>query len=274
MTTANYKGYNSPFAKRLRYLIDVNGTKHSELASKDVLNVSRQSIGQYCNGASFPPADKIVILAQFFNVSTDYLLGLTDVKSTDADLKSICEYTGLSEESIKMLSGECDYFLSYLQEYTYLINQIITSEYGKGVLFLLIKFLRTCKNKAMLYQKHKPIIDRLESLDNITLDITDEYSRETLYDIKDYFFELDVNSPTIFLRVSRAFESFVASISYEISKNSDDSLFRINIPNVEPLRHEIFDGLYIGKLLSTLSGTGSATIHHERSVDDGKHKED
>lgn len=103
MENANYRGYNSPFAQRLRQLIEENGIKHSKLADENVLNVSRQSISQYCDGTSLPPIDKIVILAKYFNVSTDYLLGLTNIKTTNTDLKAMCEYTGLCEKSIKFL---------------------------------------------------------------------------------------------------------------------------------------------------------------------------
>ncbi len=103
MINANLKGYDGIFAKRLRELIETKGIKHGDLADKDVLNVSRQAIGQYCNGTALPPADKIVILAQYFNVSADYLLGLSDAKTTDTDLKMIVDYTGLSEECVEKL---------------------------------------------------------------------------------------------------------------------------------------------------------------------------
>lgn len=43
-------------------------------------------------------------IAQYFNVSTDYLLGLTDAPTTNADLRYICDYTGLEEKTIKILN--------------------------------------------------------------------------------------------------------------------------------------------------------------------------
>lgn len=47
--------------------------------------------------------------ADFFNVSTDYLLGRTDIKSTDTTMKSVCEYTGLNEDNVKMLNSAKEY---------------------------------------------------------------------------------------------------------------------------------------------------------------------
>lgn len=42
-------------------------------------------------------------LAAFYEVSTDYILGLTDTKSPSQDVKDACEITGLSEQSVRAL---------------------------------------------------------------------------------------------------------------------------------------------------------------------------
>lgn len=43
-------------------------------------------------------------LAQYYNVSTDYLLGFTNNKTTDKNLDAVCQYTGLSEAAISQFS--------------------------------------------------------------------------------------------------------------------------------------------------------------------------
>ena len=40
--------------------------------------------------------------AKYFNVSTDYLLGLQTEPTTNKDISFICEYTGLKEESVNI----------------------------------------------------------------------------------------------------------------------------------------------------------------------------
>lgn len=132
-TNSNFKGRDSIFAKRLRELIKTKGIKQGDLANKDVLNVSRQAIGQYCNGTALPPADKIVILARYFDVSADYLLGLTDAKTTkDTDLRAIVDYTGLSEECIKAISPGISEN-PYAKECVYILNQLFSTKEGQTI---------------------------------------------------------------------------------------------------------------------------------------------
>jgi transcriptional regulator with XRE-family HTH domain len=52
-----------------------------------------------------PKAETVVKIAKAFNVSTDYLLGFTDYKTTDRAAKELCNTLGLSEEAIDILSA-------------------------------------------------------------------------------------------------------------------------------------------------------------------------
>ncbi len=86
--------------QRLREIMLVKRVSHDALAK--YLGVSRQAVGQYTQGRSAPDWKTIVKMAQFFGVTTDYLLGLESERSHD--LHFICYYTGLSEEAIKNIS--------------------------------------------------------------------------------------------------------------------------------------------------------------------------
>jgi transcriptional regulator with XRE-family HTH domain len=44
--------------------------------------------------------------ADFFNVSTDYLLGRTDIKTNNTKVQDICKYTGLSENAILFMAKD------------------------------------------------------------------------------------------------------------------------------------------------------------------------
>lgn len=68
------------------------------------IEIANSSISEY-KTASVEP--KIIALAKFskqLNVSADYLLGLTNIKTTDKRKKAICEFTGMDEASISQLN--------------------------------------------------------------------------------------------------------------------------------------------------------------------------
>lgn len=89
---------NTPLARNLSNLIGRDVSKMTEC-----LNCSPQAINQYKQGTAVPQVEKLIKIAEYFNVSTDYLLGLSDVKTTDTELKGVCEYTNLSETAVKLL---------------------------------------------------------------------------------------------------------------------------------------------------------------------------
>lgn len=69
--------------------------KQSDLA--EILNVDRTAVGKWEQGKNKPNADMLVIIADFFNVSTDYLLGMPDSKKkTTSEQKKPTDTDGLS----------------------------------------------------------------------------------------------------------------------------------------------------------------------------------
>jgi len=63
------------FADRLKSLIDEKGINQSALAKHTKLGTS--TISQWVNGQRQPSVEYIIILANYFDVSADYLLGRT-----------------------------------------------------------------------------------------------------------------------------------------------------------------------------------------------------
>ena len=66
---------NKPFL-RLKYLREQRGVSQSELASD--LNLMQSSISRYENGERQADYSTLVLFADYFNVSVDYLLNRTD----------------------------------------------------------------------------------------------------------------------------------------------------------------------------------------------------
>ena len=64
------------FAERIRELRRKQGMTQQALGK--IINVGQDSISVYERGLNYPEVRNLIILADYFGVSTDYLLGRTD----------------------------------------------------------------------------------------------------------------------------------------------------------------------------------------------------
>lgn len=67
------------------------------------IGISRQSLYYYLSGERVPDAITLRKICEGFNVSADWLLGLSNVKIRDADLQAVSRYIELSQETIEAL---------------------------------------------------------------------------------------------------------------------------------------------------------------------------
>ena len=93
--------YDSVFATRLRALMESNKTTQKELA--EIVGTTRQAISQYADGSVQPNVEKLYKMASYFKVSSDWLIGMNDIKSPDLDSIGVHEITGLSDGAIEIL---------------------------------------------------------------------------------------------------------------------------------------------------------------------------
>ncbi len=68
------------FAKRLRELREEKNLTQRDLVIQIKFKVTQPSIALWEQGKRVPSLEAAAILAKFFNVSLDYLAGLTDFK--------------------------------------------------------------------------------------------------------------------------------------------------------------------------------------------------
>lgn len=91
------KSEKTPFTGVFRKLVGT--ATHQEIADK--IGTSRQNVGKWLSGTTSPDIMALGKIADAYNVSTDFLLGRTDVKTTDYDIKAVCDYLYISEQSAK-----------------------------------------------------------------------------------------------------------------------------------------------------------------------------
>lgn len=119
-------GNLSVTTKRIRELIDDSGLSRKELAEELSCDVS--TIAKHYNGERAVNAEFIVKYAKRFNVSADYLLGLTETATTDKDTRVICDYTGLSEKAVEEL-----HTLTEIYEYIDLSSKLKSAWICEGI---------------------------------------------------------------------------------------------------------------------------------------------
>lgn len=89
----------SPFPVALRALMSEKPTTTQEKIA-EITGKTRQTVSQYVHGISEPGYDTLIKIADYFDVSVDYLLGRTKDRRK---VVSSYDQLGLSEESITLL---------------------------------------------------------------------------------------------------------------------------------------------------------------------------
>lgn len=98
----------------------------TQLDLAKLLDVKRQIISYYENGTRLPSLEHLIVIAAHYKTTVDYLIGLSNVPTTDKDIQFICNYTGLSEESVNILHNAKDNLYNIIL-YNFLVNNKILS---------------------------------------------------------------------------------------------------------------------------------------------------
>lgn len=114
--------YNETLPERLRILLDESGSSQKALA--EALETTPQNISLYATGGSKPDWKTIAQIATHFQVSADWLLGLSDDRHRTP---SAVDSLGLSERAVDVLE-------SYR---THALYDIGTSDFCRVVSFLI-----------------------------------------------------------------------------------------------------------------------------------------
>ena len=105
LTMENKTNVKKAFKERFSALRKESGLSQAKLGEQ--LNLSPATIGYYENGDRIPDIEIATRIAEYFNVTIDYLTGRNGAKSIDKDMQTSCEVTGLSEMAIKNINKYC-----------------------------------------------------------------------------------------------------------------------------------------------------------------------
>lgn len=119
---------NAAFGVKIIELRKESGLSQAKLA--EMAGVTQQTLSRYEKGERQASLDFVITVADIFRVSADYLLGLSDVKSTEQDIKTACKVLGLPQkavENIKEIAGMYDTAL--LKKSGFVVNPMSEQRY-------------------------------------------------------------------------------------------------------------------------------------------------
>jgi len=125
------KFYDDVLNCRLRELMDGREAKTEELAN--AVGIGSSAVRMWYTGYARPDIEKIPAICKFYEVSADWLLGLSDAQSVEMESRQISKETGLSDHALLNLmslndqatNGEAPYPKLSAQEQLWLINRFI-----------------------------------------------------------------------------------------------------------------------------------------------------
>lgn len=90
------------FGKRLKELRKANGYTIEQFA--DMVGISKSTLGYYENDKRMPDIKILSRIADTLNVNADYLIGRTNTTAQKGKMKTVCEFTGLSDSAAEYLA--------------------------------------------------------------------------------------------------------------------------------------------------------------------------
>lgn len=90
-------------ATPLRKLREEKTTMSQKAFAEKVMKIKPSTYSLYEKGVRPLPYEKLVFLADYYNTTTDFLLGRSKIQTAKTDIVAICEYTGLTESTVQKL---------------------------------------------------------------------------------------------------------------------------------------------------------------------------
>lgn len=166
------------FRERLNQLFINSGKTIVDFAK--TLGTSRQSLGYYLNGERIPDAHMVKQICERCHISADWLLGLSDVKSPEADLKAVCDYVGLSEKSI-IVFKQMNRNNEKVQRIIQLIDVFWSNDKSRASFLIALLYLYEAYREKE--QNNDLFLDGLQEIGQ-RIDINDEKQKSELFNIE------------------------------------------------------------------------------------------
>ena len=118
-----YKGEQSPFAIRLSEQMKEREMTQTQVA--EYLGVQRQTVSLYTKGQALPDISTLAKITELFDVSADYLLGITETATFDTDKRTVCDTVHLSEEAVDNLIEIANDKSAYIRSSLKIVSKLL-----------------------------------------------------------------------------------------------------------------------------------------------------
>lgn len=144
------------FAGRLRNLIEEKGISQKQLAAET--QIAESSISKYLSCDAEPKLVPLANIAKYFDVSVDYLLGISNCKQYQEDMQAVSKFTGLTDEALNFFTSAKRFTPAKRYEIIAL-SCMLENELWKDVLQSYIRYADTRYNVLL----KKAIKNKIES---------------------------------------------------------------------------------------------------------------
>ena len=160
---------SSDFTARFRDLMDntVNNGRITQSQIADYIGISRQAISQYYTGVSIPSFETLLKIADFFKVTTDYLLG-----RSDTSVVRIYTTPKLSDRTMHTL-------YSMTEEEIEIIDSLICSRFFKDLLTAIQENIKLTQAEINHIES---ILNKEIAFDDSVYTLTDSFLYSELID--------------------------------------------------------------------------------------------
>lgn len=179
------------FGERLKALRVENGMSQDNLSKE--LNISQSALGYYENCGRTPDIEFLEKVSKYFNVSIDYLLGHSQARTVEIELKTVCDYTGLSEKSIDFLHTLVEKTKDKEnREYIFEAISLLFSsgDSSKNFIRNLIGYIYSAYGDVFFARKFENEEAKQIGIVHIPADVLDQ---NTLHDIEDFLLSLKMS---------------------------------------------------------------------------------
>lgn len=198
---------NETFAERLKTLRENAGKKRQEVA--DSLGITRASLEYYEKGKRKPDIEVLVKIAEYYKVSTDYLLGLSNAQTVDKDIQFICDYTGLSEKAVNMLvklNQEWNVADCKPINVQHLVNVFVNGFIEDGIL----SYLSLYSNRILLN------LSEQKAYYTLTIDYYKEHGTLDIQEVKKQIEKFEYNTDMYLFKLQKNIINFFDDFTFEI----------------------------------------------------------